>query len=194
MSRLFLTDRELAFFSDVTKEMLKDVIGQTIQYFSINEEKTKAHDVYNEAKQKFVYHPVEIEALVLWSDTVVTTTNFNVDVTYNIEVYFHKQDLDDRKIIPQIGDFVQFGDAFFELTKISQPDLIGGQPEHRTMYKCSAIKARYGQFDFQIIERQDPFEQVKGTEAYDKRRLQVLTEGSIAPPMKSPFEDGWNDY
>ena len=41
MPRLFLTPRELNLFSDINKELIKDVIGQVVYYYPISEVKTK---------------------------------------------------------------------------------------------------------------------------------------------------------
>ncbi len=37
MARLFVTPREVNFINDLTKELIKDVIGQKIYYYSISE-------------------------------------------------------------------------------------------------------------------------------------------------------------
>ena len=52
MSRLFITQREINFINDIGKEIVKDVIGQKIYYYSINEVKTRIPDVYEEAPEK----------------------------------------------------------------------------------------------------------------------------------------------
>jgi hypothetical protein len=64
MARLFITQRELNFISDITKEIIKDVVGQKIYYYPVSEKKTKSHPVYNEALKKFYDNPIEIECLV----------------------------------------------------------------------------------------------------------------------------------
>ena len=51
MARLFITPREIDFINDTAKELVKDVIGQTIYYFQISEIKTNVHDVYEEAPE-----------------------------------------------------------------------------------------------------------------------------------------------
>ena len=64
MSRLFITERELNFISDLTKEVVSDVIGQKIYYYPISEIKTRTHDVYNESPEKVYDNPLEVHALV----------------------------------------------------------------------------------------------------------------------------------
>lgn len=193
MSKLFITPREISLFSDITKELIKDVAGQTVFYYSIDEIRTIPHDVYGESREKFTYHPIEIEVFISLEEMDVETEQFGPEKKYKINVFFHRQDLDDRKIFPIIGDYLQFGDNFYEIAKLTQPDLIGGDPYQETMIKAECIKARSGQFNAEIISPQTPFTQVKGTEEHDYRRLHVLTEGSLAPPMKVPFTSNVND-
>ena len=64
MSRLFITERELDFISDITKEIIKDVIGQKVFYYRVRDDLTQVHDVYNEAQEKIFDPPLEVDALV----------------------------------------------------------------------------------------------------------------------------------
>ena len=45
MSRLFITQREINFISDITKEIIKDVVGQKIYYYPQAETDLKAGSV-----------------------------------------------------------------------------------------------------------------------------------------------------
>ena len=51
MGRLYITNREIDFINDITKELIKDVVGQIVIYYPISEEKTKTN-LYNESDQK----------------------------------------------------------------------------------------------------------------------------------------------
>ena len=64
MARLFITEREMNFINDIMKEVVKDVIGQKIYYYSISEIKSRVHDVYEEAPNKIFENPIELDALV----------------------------------------------------------------------------------------------------------------------------------
>ena len=52
MARLFITPREMDFISDLTKEVTKDVIGQTIFYYKVREDVSEVHEIYEEAIEK----------------------------------------------------------------------------------------------------------------------------------------------
>lgn len=193
MSRLFITPRELNFISDITKELVKDVVGQRIYYYPINEHKTKVDDLYNEAVKKVFDNPIALDCLVdthFQVDTVVS--QFGVDSQFKIEVFLQHRDLVDKGIAVAIGDFFSFSDVFYEVTENTFMRNIYGLPEHKDGVKLIGIKARDTQFKARTIGPTDigrpeadavqtVFHQQRGqaTNAEgvtgDKRELQVDT-------------------
>ena len=113
MSRLFIGQREIDYISDLTKEVIKDVAGQKIYYYTIREDLSNIHDVYEESVDKIFNPPIEIEALVEWQQSEQRTTNFGSEVVKTISVYFHYRDLLDRGIVIKEGDFFSYGALFF---------------------------------------------------------------------------------
>jgi hypothetical protein len=146
MARLFITEREMNFINDIMKEVVKDVIGQKIYYFSISEIKSRVHDVYEEAPNKIFENPVELDALVKYSGQEVKTNRFGSEEYYNIECYIQERDLIDKQIDVREGDFFSYGDTFFEIIKAPKSDVIFGQIEHKSYVTVSGKQARKGQF------------------------------------------------
>lgn len=147
MARLFITPRELNFISDITKEIVKDVIGQKVYYYPISEIKTKTHGVYNESLRKIYENPIALDALVdnnFQNDTKID--KFGVDAQYKIEAYLQHRDLVDKGINVAIGDFFSFSDIFYEITERSFMRNIYGMPEHKDGVKIVGVKAREGLF------------------------------------------------
>jgi hypothetical protein len=205
MSRLFITARELNFISDITKELIKDVVGQKIYYYPISENKTKTHEIYNEALQKFYDNPIAIDALVdgnFQTDTKID--KFGIDAQYKIEVFVQYRDLVDKGINISIGDFFSFSDIFYEITERTVMRNIFGLPEHKDGVKLVGNKAREGLFSTPTlgptdISRtdsdavQDTFVQQRGEEldqngnpTGDKREL--VQNGVLDSPLTGPKE------
>lgn len=44
MARLFVGQREADFFADLTKEVIKDVAGQKVYYYTIREDLSNVHE------------------------------------------------------------------------------------------------------------------------------------------------------
>jgi len=99
MPRLFLGQREADFFSDITKEIIKDVAGQKIYYYTVREDLSDIHDVYEESLNKIFNPPVEIESLVEWQPSEVRTTQFGHEQIKTISAFIHNRDLIDKVII-----------------------------------------------------------------------------------------------
>lgn len=152
MSRLFITPRELNLISDITKEFMKDVVGQKVYYYPINEVKTKVDGVYNEAVQKVFDNPIALDALVdshFQTDTKID--QFGVDAQYKIEVYLQHRDLVDKGINVAIGDIFSFSDVFYEVTERAYMRNIYGLPEHKDGVKLVGTRARDSLFKAEVI-------------------------------------------
>ncbi len=151
MARLFITSRELDLISDWTKEIIKDVIGQKIYYFSVSETKTLVHDVYLESPEKIFEMPLELDALVEWHPSKVKTNEFGVEDTSDIKVWVHARDIIDKHVQLSVGDFFSFGDAFFEITQFIASETIHGQVEHKAGYEIIGHQARQTQFATKVF-------------------------------------------
>lgn len=200
MAKLFVTDRELSFFSDITKEIIKDIAGQTIIYHAISEDKSIIDSLYGEAKDKISDKAIEIECLVNWQGSETTTTSFGIDKIFSLEVYFHTDDLEDKNIKIREGDFIEFEGHMFEINKLSQPDLIYGMGHHKTMIKAECKSARKGQYYIENMEsttEEKTFTQVAGD--INQGDIRVLVDsGKVErildnPGVTSPFNED-SDY
>lgn len=205
MSRLFITPREINFISDITKELIKDVVGQKIYYYSISELKTKAHDVYNEALQKVYDNPIAIDALVDNNfQTETKIDKFGIDAQFKIEVFVQYRDLVDKGINVNIGDFFSFSDIFYEITERAFMRNIYGMPEHKDGVKLVGVKAREGLFKAPTLgptdiahsdadavqrtfiqQRGEAFD-IDGNPTGDKRTL--VDSGVLDKPLTGPKE------
>jgi hypothetical protein len=205
MARLFITPREINFISDITKEIIKDVVGQKIVYYPISEIKTKTHEVYNEALKKVFDNPIVIDALVDNNfQTETKIDKFGVDAQYKIEAYIQHRDLVEKNISVNIGDFFSFGENFYEITDRTFMRNIYGMPEHKDGVKIVGTKSRQGLFDTHVVGPtdirytdqdavQDTFVQQRGEavdpngdETGDVRDL--VKNGVLDPPLTGPKE------
>lgn len=203
MGRLFITPREVDFISDLTKEVIKDVIGQKIFYYAISVIKTRVHDVYEEAPEKIFEEPLEVDALVEWSPEDVRTNQFGTEEHYGIEAYVHHRDILDKGVVLTEGDFFSYGPTFFEVTSIRWDKNVYGQIEHKTGVKLIGKQARKSQFVTTILGPtseadadadavQDTFVQQRGFdrnrlgETGDKRALKE--KGVLESPLTEPKE------
>lgn len=199
MARLFITQREMNFISDITKEVIKDVIGQKIYYYSISESKTKAHNVYAEAIQKIFDNPIALDVLVNNEFQIDTKIDkFGVDANFKIEVYVQHRDMVEKGISPAIGDYYSFSDVFYEITEYKYMRNIYGQAENIDGVSLVGTRVRESQFKAALkgptgIEYSDPdaiqhtFVQQRGlTENAEGPTADVrdlVRQGVLDPPL-----------
>lgn len=145
--RLFISPSEVDFFDSITKELIQCIVGQKIIYYSISEEHTNTHRLYDEAIKKTSWRPVSVNALILYNEPLQTATQFSIDTIYSIECYFHIHELRERNIIPREGDFVKFGDILYEIEKLNKPQIVYGQVENQVMHKAICRVSRKSQFE-----------------------------------------------
>lgn len=203
MSRLFVTQRELNFISDITKEVVSDVVGQKVYYFPISEIKTRMHDVYNESPEKIFDNPIEIKALVNSPDNDTTMALFGPERLFKLEVFVQDRDMVERGINIELGDFIQYGEMTYEIEKVTQVRNIYGQVENIDGLKLTCNQARVGQFSTKAIgptqmaysdpnAMQREFKQTRGFDVVndeptnDRRALQE--NGVLDKPISGPAE------
>lgn len=151
MPRLFLTPRELNFMSDIAKELVKDVMGNEIYYYSISEVKTKMDGVYGESSKKVFNNPIAIEAMVASPQGTSNVTEFSVDETWKIEAWVQYRDLVEKGIEISMGDFFSFGDVMYEIVGLNFPRNIYGLPEHKNSVHIEGVNARESLFKTKLV-------------------------------------------
>jgi len=203
MGRLFISPREINFINDIAKELVKDVVGQKIYYFSVSEIKSKVHDIYEESPDKVFENPIEIDCLIKYQPQEVRTTRFGSEQYYTVEVYVQTRDLLDKGIEILEGDFFSYGSTFFEVITGPLSGVIFGQIEHKSYQTITGKQSRKGQFLSKIFgptseEYTDPdavqetFVQQRG---FDKNKLgktgdlrQLRKNGVLDEPISGPKE------
>ena len=146
---LFLGEKERDLVKQVNDELIERVIGQQILYHPIDHEFTNYHSLYGEAIQKTFLPPVRDYALVDYQSTETKAdTPAGMDKQNTITIYFHKRRLiEDQDLYVREGDFVLYGDSFYEIVTLSEPKLIYGQIDHKLEISAKCIRAREGLFD-----------------------------------------------
>jgi len=145
---LFLGKKERDLVKQVNDELVERVIGQQILYYPISIENTDFHPVYGEAIQKNFLNPIRIHALVEWKGYETESTNLGIDRKSKITIHFHKRRLvEDQNLFVREGDFVSYGDEYYEIVSLNEPKQIFGQVQHKMEITAECIKAREGLFD-----------------------------------------------
>jgi hypothetical protein len=151
MARLFLTPREINFMNDISKELVKDVIGQKIYLYQISEIKSKVHDIYEESQDKIFDNPIMLDCLVEFEPQTIKTDNFGSEEYSSIKAFIQSRDLIDKGIEILEGDFFSYGELFFEIVTAPTSETLFGQIEHDSYTTLTGKQARKGQFVSKIF-------------------------------------------
>jgi len=146
---MFLGKKEKDLVKQINDEIIERVVGQDVLYFPINIEHTDYHPLYGEAMEKTFLHPIRVYALVDYQGIETTDMdNFALDKSTKIKINFHRRRLtEDQNLFVREGDFVRFGEIYYEIIKLIEPKLLFGQPESRFEIQAECIRAREGLFN-----------------------------------------------
>lgn len=151
MSRLFVTSREIQFINDITKEVIKDIIGQFIVYFPITTLKTRVHPIYEEAVKKIFENPIKLNVLAAQPKVTNKYFQFGTEQITTLEVFVQARDLIDKGFTVNEGDFFVYGTQVYEVSNFTFLNNIYGQVEYEVGYKILGNPARIGEFDPEIF-------------------------------------------
>ena len=145
---LFLGEKERNLVKQVNDELIERIIGQVIAYYPVDLEHTNFHPLYNEAIVKSFLPPIRVYALVDFKGQETKTDKYGVDKSAKLSVHFHKRRLtEDQDLFVREGDFIAYGDAYYEIVSLKEPKELFGQAAHRMEIEAECIRAREGMFD-----------------------------------------------
>ena len=146
---LFLGEKERNLVKQVNDELVEKVIGQQILYYPIDMETTNFHDLYGEAIEKTFLPPVRVFALVKFDDEGTSyLDSVGIDGSSQITVHFHKRRLtEDQNLFVREGDFVLYGERYYEIIKLSSSRKLFGQVNQTFETSATCKRARKGLFD-----------------------------------------------
>ncbi len=148
---LFVGEKEKNLVKQVNDEIIERVVGQQVLYFAIDMETTNFHPLYGEAVEKNFLHPIRVYALVEYGGVETQfMDSVGIDKKTTLTIKFHKRRLtEDQNVFVREGDFVRYGDIYYEIVKLNEPKQLFGQIETKFEIIADCIRARDGLFNAQ---------------------------------------------
>ena len=134
----FVLGRDVDFFKSIARELVDDVIQNTIVLFKINMNETKVN-IYGEALNKTWYPGVEVFALINKEPETARYEGFGLDTDQNITFKLDRWMLEEKGIYPEIGDVINWNDGYFEIDNTNEVQLVGGQIYNNFSIVCSTF-------------------------------------------------------
>lgn len=148
-SPLFFGEKERNFVKQINDEVTECINPQVIIYYPVSVKHSNFHPLYGEAIEKSFLPPVRVATRVYWGDGRVTTTEkHNIDSESRITVRFLKRRItEDLDLFVRQGDVIFYGNQFYEIQKLGEPDELFGQADQRFEITAECLRVRGGQFD-----------------------------------------------
>ena len=145
---LFAGEKERDLVKQVNDELIERVIGQDVLYYPVSNVHTDFHRLYGEAIEKNFLPPIRIYVLVEWEGNPTSVTRYGLDRSYSLTCHFHKRRLtEDQDLYVREGDFILYGEDYYEITTLSEPTQLFGQVEHMLEISAKCVRSRQGVFD-----------------------------------------------
>jgi len=145
---LFMGQKERNLVKQINDELIERVIGQQVLYYPISIEHTNFHDIYGEAIHKTFLPPIRVYALVEWNGYETENTHLGINRRPSVVIHFHHRRLtEDQDLYVREGDFVLYGQTYYEIVATNEPKELFGQTAHKVEISAECIKARQSLFD-----------------------------------------------
>ena len=123
---LFGGSRDISLFRHINKELVNNIIQQSVGYYTVNLEKTSSN-IYGESTHKTYNNPILVNCLIERTPPVWGETEFGTDVTQDITVRFLRDILVDINLVPQVGDVVLWQEDYYEISGVIENQLVVGK-------------------------------------------------------------------
>ena len=123
---LFGGSRDISLFRHINKELINNIIQQSVGYYKINLDKTSSN-LYGESLTKSYNNPILVNCLIERNAQSWTETEFGADVTREINVRFLRDILVDIQLVPEVGDVMLWQENYYELSGIVENQFVVGK-------------------------------------------------------------------
>ena len=134
----FISERDVTFFKGLARELVDDVIQNTIVLFKINLNETRVN-LYGESINK-TWHPgVQLYALINKEPETSTYEGFGAQTMQNVEFRVDRYMCEEKNSYPEVGDVILFDNSYYEIDNTNEIQFVGGQPYNNFSIVCSTF-------------------------------------------------------
>ena len=134
----FLQTRDIEFFKSIARELVDDVVQNTIVLFKINMNETKVN-IYGESLNKTWYPGVQLYALYSKSPEDIVYEGFGPEMQQNITFKLDRIMCEEKEVYPEVGDIIFFDTSYYEIDNTNEIQFIGGNPDNNFSIVCETF-------------------------------------------------------
>ena len=158
MPSRFFNEKDINTFDKFNKELVGNlsteqdgIIYQPVVIYKVSAYDTEVN-LYGETADGKVYKPgVEVTCLVAAEDQTTTTDEFGPDLAQTGVFSFLRQSLVDISYVAEIGDIIDWNSGYWEISSISENQLIGGQTDYNHSIVCNTFLNRIAHLNIERV-------------------------------------------
>ena len=137
---LFGSNRDFDLLVNINRELLHDLVEQEVLYHKLSLEDTEVN-LYGESLAKSFWNAVKLNCLITRGDQVIDIDTFAPDLGREASFVMIRKDLEDKSILPEVGDIIQWQNDFYEVDTVRENRLFLGRDNK---YNLSSYGSSYG--------------------------------------------------
>jgi len=157
-SSRFFAQKDIDTFDKFNKELVGDlytgkegIISQKVVIYKVSVYDTKVN-MYGETAQGKIYKPgVQVTCLISADEQTTTTDEFGPDLQQTAIFSFIRQSLVDISYVVEIGDIIDWNSGYWEISSISENQLVGGQTDYNHSVVCNAYLQRISTLNIERV-------------------------------------------
>ena len=158
MASRFYPQKDIGTFDKFNKELVGDIysgkdgiIYQPVVIYKVSVYDTEVN-MYGESSDGKVYKDgIEVSALITADDQTTTTDEFGPDLQQTALFSFLRQSLEDISYVIDIGDVLDWNSGYWEISSISENQLVGGQTDYIHSVVCNAFLVRISNLNIERV-------------------------------------------
>lgn len=128
---IFGSARDVSMIRKVNRELMGNVISQECVYYKVNEARTLVNMYGEQQGGRYFSPPVIFNCLIEVGDQTAPTNDGFVGFDWPITFRFLRDDLVDANLVPAIGDFIMYQNAYWEVDNENMTHFfVGKDPDY----------------------------------------------------------------
>jgi len=137
---IFGSNRDFDLLVGINRELLSDVVEQEVGYYKLSVGDTEAN-IYGEAEDKIFLDPVLLNCLITRGDQIISVDEFGPDLNREASFAFLRRDLEDKVVVPEVGDIVLWHEDYYEVDTVRENQLFVGRDKS---YNLTPYGSQFG--------------------------------------------------
>jgi hypothetical protein len=128
---IFGSSRDVSMIRKVNRELMGNVISQECVFYKVNESQTLVNMYGEQQGGRYFSPPVIFNCLIEVGDQTAPTGDGLVGFDWPMTFRFLRDDLVDANLVPAIGDFIMYQNAYWEVDNENMTHFfVGKDPDY----------------------------------------------------------------